>query len=67
MKPAGSWRDDLHVAVNGRLTYWLSRHPIPGGVAPENFELRERFYQGQRFVFGITRRTPVELGFSSPQ
>ncbi len=64
-KPAGAWRDDLHVAVNGRYTYWLSRQPIPGGVAFENFEMRERFHEGQRFIFGITRRTPIELGFDS--
>lgn len=64
-KPAGAWRDDLHVAVNGRYTYWLSRQPIPGGVAFENFELRERFHEGQRFIFGITRRTPAALGFHS--
>ncbi len=62
-KPAGAWRDDLHVAVNGRYTYWRSRQSIPGGIAFENFELRERFHEGQRFVFGITRRTPAELGF----
>jgi hypothetical protein len=61
-KPAGTWRDDLQVVVNGRYTYWLSRNPIPGGVAFENFEMRERFHSGQRFVFGITRRTPGELG-----
>jgi hypothetical protein len=35
--------------------------PFPGGVAFENFELRERFYQDQRFVFGITRRTPKDI------
>ncbi len=63
-KPAGAFRDDLHAAVNGRYTYWLSRRPIPGGIAFENFELRERFYEGQRFVFGITRKTPGELGFA---
>lgn len=48
--------------LNGRHTYWMSRHPIPGGVAFENFEMRERFHPGQRFIFGITRRTPGELG-----
>ena len=64
-KPAGTWRDDLHVAVNGRYAYWLSRQPIPGGIAFENFELRERFSDGQRFVFGITRKTPGELGFAA--
>lgn len=61
-KPAGAWREDLHVAVNGRATYWMSGHAIPGGVAFENFEMRERFHAGQQFVFGITRRTPAQLG-----
>ncbi len=64
-KPPGAWCDDLQVAVNARYTYWMSRHPIPGGVAFENFEMRERFYPGQRFVFGITRRNPEELGFDA--
>ena len=64
-KPKGTWRDDLHVAVNGRYTYWLSRQPIPGGIAFENFEMRERFHPGQRFVFGMTRKSPNELGFMS--
>ena len=63
LKPAGTWRDDLRVAVNGRYTYYLSRQPLPGGIAFENFEMLERFYQGQRFVFGVTKLTPAELGF----
>ena len=62
-KPAGTWRPGLEVAVNGRSTYWLSRQPIPGGIAFENFEMREPFYEGQRFVFGMTRQSPSELGF----
>ena len=62
-KPAGTFRDDLRAAVNARYTYWLSDKPIPGGIAFENFELRERFYDGQIFVFGITDRTPEALGF----
>ncbi len=61
-KPRGTARDDLHVAVNARYTYWQSRQPIPGGVAFENFELRERFHEGQVFTFGITRKTPAQLG-----
>ena len=61
-KAAGRFRDDLHAVVNARYTYWLSARPIPGGVAFENVELRERFYDGQKFTFGITRRTPPELG-----
>lgn len=64
-KPAATWRDDIHVAVNGRYTYWLSQRPIPGGISFENFELRERFHAGQRFVFGITRLSPGDLGFQS--
>jgi hypothetical protein len=64
-RSAGTFRDDLHAAVNGRYTYWLSRRPIPGGVAFENFELRERFQEGQTFTFGITSRTPGELGFET--
>lgn len=61
-KRKGTWRDDVQVAVNGRYTYWRTSRPIPGGVAFENFELRERFYPGQPFVFGVTRQTPAELG-----
>ncbi|HWQ93564.1 MAG TPA: hypothetical protein VN673_18010 [Clostridia bacterium] len=63
-KEAGAFRDDLQALVNGRYTYWQSSRPIPGGVAFENFELRERFYDGQPFVFGITRQTPRQLGFT---
>ncbi|HTS70909.1 MAG TPA: hypothetical protein VMO17_18145 [Terriglobia bacterium] len=63
-KAAGEFRDDLQAVVNGRYTYWRSSRPIPGGVAFENFELCERFYDGQKSVFGITRRTPRDLGFN---
>jgi hypothetical protein len=62
-KPAGSYREDLHVAVNGRYTYWMSQQPIPGGISFENFEFRERFYEGQRFHFGIT----ADPGLSRPR
>ena len=62
-KPAGPVGEDLSVAVNGRYTYWLSQQPVPGGIAYENFELNERFQAGQKFIFGITRQTPRELGF----
>lgn len=65
-KLRGTAHDDLHVAVNARYTYWQSRQPIPGGVAFENFELRERFYEGQVFTFGITRKTPAQLGLGGP-
>jgi len=62
-KPKGSFGDDLCAVVNARYTYWQSRRPIPGGIAFENFELGERFRDGQQSVFGITRQTPQELGF----
>ena len=64
-KPQGTTRDDLHIAVNARYTYWQSRRPIPGGVAYENFELRERFQEGQSFIFGITRQTPAQMGLTN--
>ena len=64
-KPRGTARDDLQVAVNARYTYWLSSRPVPGGVAFENFELRERIYEGQTFTFGITRKTPEQLGLDA--
>ena len=63
-KEARAFRDDLQVVVNGRYAYWRSNRPVPGGIAFENFELRERFYDGQKCVFGITRRTPHDLGFT---
>jgi len=63
-RDAGDFGDDLHVVVNGRYTYWRSARPIPGGVAFENFEMQERFHDGQTAIFGITRRTPQELGFT---
>jgi hypothetical protein len=65
-KPKGTFREDLHAVVNARYTYWQSQQPIPGGIAFENFELQEQFCDGQQFVFGITRKTPQELGFPAP-
>jgi hypothetical protein len=64
-KPAGAFQNDLHVAVNARYTYYMSSRPLPGGIAFENFEMRERFYDGQTFTFGITGKKPRDLGFRS--
>jgi hypothetical protein len=64
-KPSATAQGDLHVAVNARCTYWQTRRPIPGGVAFENFELREPFHEGQVFAFGVTRKTPGELGIGA--
>ena len=69
------WRTDkagydpsLQVRVNGRAKYWsvASRDPkqyveIPGGPAFENFELREKYFPGQKFYYGLTRKTADEL------
>ncbi len=60
-KAHGTFHDDLHAAVNARYTYWKSETAIPGGVAFENVELREKFYDGQQFTFGITTKTPEQL------
>jgi hypothetical protein len=65
-KPAGSFGPGLQAAVNGRATYWLSARSIPGGAAIENFELREPFRDAQRWIFGISRKTPEALGFPAP-
>jgi hypothetical protein len=61
-KPKGDVRDGLEVKVNGRFTYWASEQPIPGGVAYENFEMVEPFKDGCEFVFGVTPKTPAQLG-----
>lgn len=52
---------DLRVRVNGRRVYWASENPVPGGVAFENFEVRERYIRGQSFIFGITRKEPWQF------
>jgi hypothetical protein len=62
-KPAGPPAGKLEVVVGARAAYWMNHRPIPGGIAFENFELKEPFVDGQEFVFGITRKTPRELGF----
>jgi hypothetical protein len=60
-KPAAELNDSLRCAVNARFKYWMSQNPIPSGLAYENFELVEKFKDGQTFTFGITRRSPAEL------
>jgi hypothetical protein len=61
-KPKGDFGSDLQAAVNARYLYWGMQLPIPGGAAFENFEMREPFRDGQRIRFGVTRKTPAELG-----
>lgn len=69
------WRKDhsqydasLQVRVNGRAKYWSGGSqnkneyvPIPGGASFENFEFREKYYPGQKFYYGITRKSPEDL------
>jgi hypothetical protein len=51
----------LRAVVNARFCYWMSKNPLPGGLAFENVELVEPFSSQQEAVFGITRRSPREL------
>jgi hypothetical protein len=62
-QPGTSDHAELTLAVNARHTYYGSKREIPNGNAFENFEMRQPFKEGQQFIFGITRRTPAELGF----
>ncbi len=62
-RPAGHG-EDLRAVVNARASYWASGGVlVPGGYSFENFELFERFTEGQRWIFGVTARTPAQLGF----
>lgn len=67
-KEAAQADPSLRVRVNGRRYYWSggtgdrNRYvPIPGGPSFENFELRETYYPGQKFYFGLSRKAPSEL------
>lgn len=59
--PGHDVQPDLRVRVNARRVYWASKAPVLGGIAFENFEVRQRFVPGQAFVFGITRQEPWEF------
>jgi hypothetical protein len=67
-KNASEYDSSLVLRVNGRSKYWSggSRNRqnyvnIPGGPSFENFELRENYHSGQRFYFGITRKTAKQF------
>ncbi|MCA8961484.1 MAG: hypothetical protein KDC38_13260, partial [Planctomycetes bacterium] len=65
LKRKGEFDDSIVCRVNGRRTYWRSKVSLPGGIAYENFEFREKFHAGQESWFGIDERSPAELfGFS---
>lgn len=51
----------IRIRVNGRFTYWMSRSPIPNGVAYENFELVQDYFSGQQFIFGVTELSPTQF------
>jgi len=59
----------LRIRVNGRFTYWMSQSPIPNGVAYENFELMQDYFDGQRLTFGVTDLSPsgFELTMRPPE
>lgn len=64
LKPKGSYDDSLRCRVNGRRVYWMSRWPIPGGIAFESFEFRERFKPGRECWFGFATGSPRrQFGF----
>lgn len=56
--PGGDVQPDLRVRVNGRRVYWASDVSLPGGIAFENFEVRQRYVPGAAFIFGLTREEP---------
>jgi hypothetical protein len=67
-KDATGFDPSLSVRVNGRAKYWAVASPdpkqyvnIPGGPAFENFELREKYYPGQKFYYGISRKSVTEI------
>lgn len=61
--------NSLHARVNGRFKYWNSKWARPdgvevtGGTTFENFEMRTPFRQGQEFVFGVSEKSPEQLGY----
>lgn len=61
--PSSSKTTGVRVRVNGRAMYYGTNTLIPGGVAFENFELIEAFKPGNELWFGVTLRTPKEMGW----
>lgn len=71
LKAKGAFDQTLQCRVNGRRVYWAGDTPIPGGIAYENFELREEFHPGRELWFGYSSASPAKaFGFpydASPQ
>lgn len=59
--PGHDIEPDLRVRVNARRDYWASKAPVLGGIAFENFEVRERYVPGQTFIYGITDQEPWDF------
>lgn len=59
----GTAKSPLKVRVNGRAIYYGTQTPLPGGVAFENFEMIEAFEPGVESSFGVTLKTPAEMGW----
>jgi hypothetical protein len=59
--PKADIQDNLRVRVNGRRVYWKSTTEVPGGIAFENFEVRQHYVPGQSFVFGLSSKEPKQL------
>jgi hypothetical protein len=49
------------VRINGRRVYWGSHDVVPGGIAYENFDVRQRYVPGQSFLFGVTDKGPWQF------
>jgi hypothetical protein len=64
--PADEVQPNLRVRVNERADYWKSDTPVSGGIAFENFEVRQKYAPGQTFVFGISPKEPWDL-YPGPQ
>jgi hypothetical protein len=65
--PAHDIQPDLRVRVNGRRIYWASHDLVSGGVAFENFEVRQRYEPGQRFIFGVAANDPWQFDPPLPE
>lgn len=59
--PGRDVEPNLRVRVNARRVYWASKAPVLGGIAFENFEVRQRYIPGQTSIFGITRQEPWDF------
>jgi hypothetical protein len=59
--PAADIQTNLRVRVNGRRVYWASHAALGGGIAFENFEVRQTFQPAQAFIFGVVGKEPWEI------